>query len=263
MSQSSFVIATFNANSIRARLEQVVEWLGREAPDVLCLQETKAQDADFPAEALRACGYHVVFRGQKSYNGVALLSREEPQEVAFGLDDDGPADEPRLVRAVVRGIHIVNTYVPQGQSVDSPQFAYKLEWFERLGSFFERHYAPSEPALWVGDLNVAPEPIDVHDPKGLAEHVDFHPLARQALAALKEWGWVDILRKHHPGEPNQYTFWDYRVRNAQERNVGWRVDHILATDPLAQRSLRCWIDVEARRAERPSDHTLLVAEFAL
>jgi exodeoxyribonuclease-3 len=115
----------------------------------------------------------------------------------------------------------------------------------------------------VGDLNVAPEPIDVHDPKGLKDNVDFHPEARAALERVREWGFVDVFRQHHPNEPKQYTFWDYRVRNAMERGLGWRVDHVWATGPLARKSTRAWIDVEARRAERPSDHTFLVAEFAL
>jgi exodeoxyribonuclease-3 len=272
-------VATYNANSIRSRLGLVLDWLRREAPDVLCLQETKVQDADFPAPPFRDVGYQVVFRGQKAHAGVAIVSREEPQEVAFGFDDGGPStalrrssgqgsgqnepDEPRLIRAVVAGIPVVNTYVPQGRSPDSEHFRYKLEWLARLRALFERHYSAQEPLLWMGDFNVAPEPIDVHDPKRLKDHVDFHPEARAALEQVREWGFVDVFRLHHPDEPGQYTFWDYRVRDALERGLGWRVDHIWATEPLAQKSTRTWIDVEARRAERPSDHTFLVAEFVL
>ena len=254
-------VATFNANSIRARLDLVLEWLHREAPDVLCFQETKVQDPDFPAEPFREAGYPIVFRGQKAYAGVAIASREEPQEVTFGFDDDG--DEARLIRAVIRGIPVVNTYVPQGRSPDSPHFRYKLAWLARLRALFDRHYSPQEPLLWMGDFNVAPEPIDVYDPKRLKNHVDFHPEARAALERVREWGFVDVFRLHHPDEPGQYTFWDYRARDPVERGVGWRVDHIWATEPLARRSIRAWIDVEARRAARPSDHTFLVAEFAL
>lgn len=271
MSAGVLKVATFNANSIRTRLEQVLDWLGRETPDALCLQETKVQDPDFPAEPFREAGYRVVFRGQKTYAGVAIVSREEPQGVAFGLDDGGPStssgqsqpDEARLIRAVIGGIPVVNTYVPQGRSPDSEHFQYKLEWLARLRAFFERHYSPQEPLLWMGDFNVAPDPIDVHDPKRLKDHADFHPEARAALERLREWGFVDVFRRHYPDEPGQYTFWDYRVRNALERGVGWRVDHIWATEPLARQSTRAWIDVEARRAERPSDHTFLVAEFAV
>jgi exodeoxyribonuclease-3 len=271
MSTGTMKVATLNANSIRSRLDLVLDWLRREASDVLCLQETKVQDADFPAAPFRDAGYHVVFRGQKAHAGVAIVSQEEPQEVDFGFDDGGPStglgqsepDEPRLIRAVIGGIPVVNTYVPQGRSPDSEHFQYKLEWLVRLRAFFERHHSPQEPLLWMGDFNVAPEPIDVHDPKRLKSHVDFHPEARAALERVREWGFVDVFRRHHPDEPGQYTFWDYRVRGALERGVGWRVDHIWVTVPLAQKSTRAWIDVEARRAERPSDHTFLVAEFAL
>jgi len=264
-------VATYNVNSVRARLELVLEWLRREAPDILCLQETKVQDKDFPEEPFREAGYHVVFRGRKAHAGVAIVSQEKPLEVAFGLDDGGPSagsgegesDEARLIRAVIRGIPVVNTYVPQGRSPDSPHFRYKLEWLARLRARFEQHYSPQEPLLWMGDFNVAPEPMDVHNPKRLKKHVDFHPEARAALERVREWGFVDVFRLHHPNEPGQYTFWDYRAREALERGLGWRVDHIWATEPLARKATRSWIDVEARRAERSSDHTFLVAEFAL
>jgi exodeoxyribonuclease-3 len=279
MSDDMLKVATYNANSIRSRLGLVLDWLRREAPDVLCLQETKVQDADFPAAPFRDAGYHVVFWGQKAHAGVSIVSREESRKVAFGFDalrqaavlslsnhqdiDGGEPDAPRLIRAMIGGIPVVNTYVPQGRSPDSPHFQYKLEWLARLRALFERHYRPDEPLLWMGDFNVAPEPIDVHDPKRLKNHVDFHPEARAALERVREWGFVDVFRLHHPEEPGQYTFWDYRVRDALERGLGWRVDHIWATEPLASRSTGAWIDVEARQAERPSDHTFLVAEFAL
>jgi exodeoxyribonuclease-3 len=234
------------------------------------VQETKVQDQDFPADPIRKAGYHVVFRGQKAHAGVAIVSREEPGAVAFGFDD-GPStgsgqtgsDEARLIRAVIGSIPVVNTYVPQGRSPDSEHFQYKLEWFRRLRSLFEEDYSPREPLLWMGDFNVAPQPIDVHDPNGLKDHVAFHPEARAALEEVRQWGFVDVFRRHHPHEPGQYTYYDYRARDPIERGVGWRVDHIWATQPLAERSTASWIDVEARRAERPSDHTFLVAEFAL
>ena len=256
-------VATFNANSIRIRLEQVIRWLEDQTPDILCIQETKVQDPDFPAAAFRDAGWHVVFRGQKAHAGVAIISREECRDVAFGLDDGGQPDEARLIRATIAGIPVVNTYVPQGRDPDSPYFRYKLDWLARLHALFERNYSPEDPLLWMGDFNVAPEPIDVHDPKRLKNHVDFHPEARDALERVRDWGFVDLFRKHHPGEPGQYTYWDYRVRSAVDRGIGWRVDHIWSTEPLARKCTRAWIDVEARRAERPSDHTFLVAEFRL
>ena len=221
------------------------------------------QDGEFPAQPIVEAGYRVVFRGQKAHSGVAIVSRHELEHVACGLDDGGEPDEARLIRAVVAGVPVVNTYVPQGRSADSEHFQYKLAWLERLRVFFERHYRADEPLLWMGDLNVATEEIDVYDPKGLQGHVDFHPEARAALRGVQEWGFVDVFRRHHSGEPGQYTFWDYRARDPIERGVGWRVDHIWATEPLACRSTHAWIDVDARRAERPSDHTFLVAEFAL
>ncbi len=256
-----FRVATFNANSLRARLQLISDWVTAQRPDVLCLQETKVQDRDFPVEALQQLGYHMVFRGQRAYAGVAALCREEPEDVSFGLDDAGSPDEARLIRLTVRGIPIVNTYVPMGEKADSPKFAYKLEWLARLRRYFERHFRPHRPLLWCGDFNVAPETIDVHDPARLKNHVDFHPKSRAALEEIRAWGFVDVFRLHHPAKPGQYTFWDYRVRGALDRGLGWRVDHIWATTPLADRSLRAWIDTEPRRAERPSDHTFVIADF--
>jgi len=257
----SFKIATYNANSIRSRITLVQDWLSRERPDVLCIQETKAQNQDFPRGAFTDVGYNVVFRGQKAYSGVAIASLGQPEDVTFGLDSE-PKDEPRLITAKIDGITIVNTYVPQGRSVNSEMFSYKLEWFVRLRDYFARNFSPDEPLIWCGDLNVAPLEIDVHDPKRLAKHVDFHPQVREALATVTQWGFVDVFRRHRPDEPGQYTFWDYRVRGALDRNLGWRVDHIYATQPLAEKSVNAWIDRDARAAAKPSDHTFLVAEFA-
>jgi len=255
-------IATYNVNSIRSRLPILLNWLRQEVPDAICLQETKVQDADFPADPIRELGYHVMFRGQKAHAGVALISRSEPSEIAYGLDDDGPADESRLMRAVVDGIAIVNTYVPQGQALDAPQFQYKLEWLGRLRRFFERHYTVDQPVVWLGDFNVAPAPLDVHDPRRLVTNPDFAPAARQALADVASWGWVDVVRRLHP-EEKIYTFWDYRVPKSVERGLGWRVDHIWASAPLAARCTRAWVDMGPRLAERPSDHTVLAAEFSV
>jgi exodeoxyribonuclease-3 len=256
-------VATYNANSIRARMPLVLDWLDRESPDVLCVQETKVQDKDFPAQPIREAGYHVVFKGQKAHAGVAIISREEPQDMACGLDDGEQPDEARLIRAVIGGVLVVNTYVPQGRDPESEHFQYKLCWFERLRAFFERHYGPDDLLVWMGDFNVALEPIDVHDPKRLEGHVCYRPEVREALRQVGTWGFVDVFRRHHPGEPGQYTYYDYRARDPVERGVGWRVDHVWATEPLAAKSTDAWIDTEARLAERPSDHTFLVAEFDL
>ena len=256
-------VATYNANSIRARMDLILQWLGKESPDVLCVQETKVQDKDFPAEPIQEAGYHVVFKGQKAYAGVAIISRDEPQEVAFGIDDGETPDEARLIRAVIGGVSVVNTYIPQGRDPESEHFQYKLRWFERLQAFFKRHYTPDQPLVWMGDFNVAFEPIDVYDPKRLEGHVCYRPEVREALRRVGEWGFVDVFRRHHPDEPGHYTYYDYRARNPVERGLGWRVDHIWATASLAEKSADAWIDTEARLAERPSDHTFLIAEFSL
>ncbi len=254
-------IATFNANSIRVRLNQILEWMERENTDVLGVQETKVQDQDFPQHPIEEAGYHVVFSGQKSHAGVATLSRTEPSEVQAGFDDG--SDPARLLYTQIDSLHIVNSYVPQGRDPDHEEFRHKLDWFTQIRDWFDAHFSPTDRLVWLGDFNVAPEDIDIHDPDRLRGHVDFHPEAQAALEKVRSWGFVDLFRKHHPDEPNQFTYYDYRARDPIERNTGWRVDHIWATKPLAERCTAAWIDVEARRAERPSDHTFLVAEFDL
>ncbi len=254
------LIATFNVNSIRARLPAVLAWLRARRPDVFCLQETKVPDADFPELEIRDAGYAAVFRGEPSYNGVAILARAPPQDVRFGLDDGGPADEPRLVAARCGPVRVVNTYVPQGRALDHAMFRYKLDWFARLRSWFARHYTPRTPLVWVGDLNVAPEAKDIHNAAQQANHVCFHESVRQAFARTLAWGFTDVFRRHHP-EGGQYTFFDYRTADAVGRNLGWRVDHILATAPLATVCRSCEIDLAPRRAPKASDHTVLAAEF--
>lgn len=255
-------IATFNANSIRSRLNVILAWLQAHRPDVLCVQETKVQDHEFPREPLQRHGYHVVFRGQKSYNGVALLSREKPSSVRFGLDDGKQADDTRLLYARVAGVHVVNTYVPQGRDIEHAMYAYKLEWFKRLRSYFQRHFSTRKRVVWTGDMNVAPEPIDVHNPEQQAHHVCYHSQVRRAFAQTCGWGFVDVFRRHHP-EAGHYTFFDYRTPNAVTRGMGWRVDHLLATPTLARRCTNCTIDLKPRHQPKPSDHTFLVADFDL
>ncbi len=252
-------IATFNVNSLRARLTIVLQWLSDHQPDILAVQETKVQDPDFPTKPFDDTGYQYVFRGQKSYNGVAIFSRTKITNVQSGFHDE-PKDEPRLIKAEINGLVIVNTYVPQGYMPDSDKFQYKLNWFDRLLTFFDRNFRPTDPVVWLGDLNIAPEPIDVYEPESLSGHVCFHPEVHKKLYAITEWGLVDVFRKHC-AEPGQYTFWDYRLPNAFKRNLGWRLDHIMATRPLAGKSTTCYIDKAPRTTDRPSDHTPLIAEF--
>jgi len=252
-------IASFNVNSLRSRLPVVLAWLKKNQPDVLCVQETKVQDVDFPAEAFGKTKYRYVFKGQKSYNGVAIFSKTEVKNVGFGLVSE-PKDEARLITAEIAGIVVVNTYIPQGYLPESEKFRYKLEWFERLLKFFKKNFGPADPIVWVGDFNVAPQPIDVYDPKGLLGHVCFCPEVTEALDRVVKWGFVDAFRLHCK-EVGQYTFWDYRMPNSFKRNLGWRLDHIMATKPLAEKCTHCYIDKKPRAAEKPSDHTPIVAEF--
>ena len=231
-------------------------------PDVLCVQETKVVDADFPLEAIRGAGYRAVFRGEKSYNGVAILSLTEAKDVCFGLDDGGPADETRLVRATFGSVHVINTYVPQGRDIEHAMYQYKLEWFERLQRYFSRHFTPREMVAWVGDLNIAPEAKDIHNAERQLNHVCYHIAAREAFGRAMAWGFVDVFRQHHP-EPGQYSFFDYRQKDAVQQNKGWRVDHVLATRSLAMKSVGAAIDPKPRWAEKPSDHTVVTAEFDL
>jgi len=258
-----FRIATYNVNSIRSRLHIIIPWLQSHRPDAFCMQETKVEDDKFPAQEFHDAGYHVSFKGEKSYNGIAMATRQKPDRLNFGFRDGGPEDETRLMRAVVAGIPVLNTYVPQGRERPSTFFTYKLEWFQRLRKLLEKEYSSAAPLIWCGDLNVAPEAIDVHNPKRLLGHVDFNPEVWDAFKAVTSWGLADVYRKHHPGEAGRYTFFDYRVPKSVERGLGWRVDHILATGILVARSRSCTIDIEPRLSIKSSDHTILTADFEI
>ncbi|MBW1840842.1 MAG: exodeoxyribonuclease III [Deltaproteobacteria bacterium] len=255
-------IACFNANGIRARMPIVLEWLEKESPDALCVQETKVQDPDFPHRPFEDMGYHCSFKGQKSYNGVAVLSKVAPTVVETGFGDGDEKERPRIIRVCVDGINIVNTYVPQGRDPDSDMFRYKLDWFGRLRKYFDDNFNSEDRVIWTGDFNVAPLPMDVYDPEKLLGSIGFHPEEHQALSNVMEWGFVDIYRLHKP-EEKAFTFWDYRIPNAVKRGLGWRIDHICASQVLANRSKNAWIDIEPRRRQKPSDHTFIVAAFDL
>ena len=253
-------VASFNANGIRARMPVILKWLEKESPDILCIQETKVQDRDFPNTPLEAAGYCCSFKGQKSYNGVAILSKTAPEIVETGFNDGDEKEKPRLIRAAIAGIEIVNTYVPQGREPDSKMFRYKIDWFDRLRQYFEDSFNPETPVIWAGDFNVAPRPVDVYDPEALLGSIGYHPREHRALSRVMEWGFVDLYRLHRP-EEKAFTFWDYRIPNAVKRGLGWRIDHICATRCLAEKSKTAWIDAEPRRMQKPSDHTFIVAEF--
>lgn len=256
------LIATYNVNSIRSRVELLNEWIHKHKPDIICLQETKVQDNEFPIDAFEKTGYQILFKGQKKYNGVAIFSRLPLEENEDNLPGD-PLKEARFLKTKAGKITVVNTYIPQGQEVHSDKFLYKLEYFRLLRSYFESHFDPEKDLLlWCGDLNAAKEAIDVYDPQGLWGHVCYCKEVQDALEDMMKWGFIDLFRRLHP-EPGHYTFWDYRIPNAFQRKMGWRLDYILATAPLAKTCRDCWIDTDPRKAEKPSDHTILAAEFSL
>ncbi|MBN2712659.1 MAG: exodeoxyribonuclease III [Planctomycetes bacterium] len=260
-------IATFNCNSVRSRLQIILDWLDANSPDILALQETKAVDDDFPESEFTDTGWHVVYRGQKSYNGVAVITKEKCTKASFGLQDGLDSDEDsstRLAHIEYKGIHLINTYVPQGRDLEHEKFKFKLEWFGRLRKYLDKNFKSSAKSkvVWVGDLNVAPTPIDVHDSKKIWPHVCHCQAVIDAFAGVTGFGFIDIFRKHIP-EEGKFTFWDYRVRGALERGLGWRIDHILTTPSVAERSTKVEIDFEARKLEKPSDHTFVFADFDL
>jgi len=251
-------IATFNANSIRSRIPILLNWLRDNQPDVLCVQETKVQDHEFPTAAFEGSGYEIVFKGQKKYNGVAIFSRSRIGDVSTEMDDTGGA-EARFIKAVINDIIIVNTYVPQGFERDSEKFQYKLDWLRRLGNYFKSLFTPDSPIIWLGDFNAAMEARDVYDPEGLWGHVCYCQEVQDAINDIVRWGFTDVFRLHNQAD-GQYTFWDYRAFSFR-RNNGWRLDYIMATAPLAARCTACRIDKTPRGMDKPSDHTFLIAEF--
>ncbi len=253
-------IASYNVNSIRSRLHIVIPWLGKNKPDYFCMQETKVEDAKFPSVEFESVGYQVFFKGNKQYNGVAIAAKQKPAKVTFGLAGE-PSDADRLAVAHFADVVILNAYVPQGQDVERPQFAYKLEWLKRLKKYLQKNFDPEQKLILCGDFNVAPKDIDVHDPKRILGHVSFNPQIWKLYEELLSWGLVDVFRLHHPDEPGQYTFFDYRVRDSVSRNMGWRVDHILATKPLAQKSKSCVIDLPTRTVDKASDHAVIYAQW--
>lgn len=261
-------IATFNVNSVKSRLPILDLWLsGENAPDILCLQETKCRDEEFPAAFFEEKGYICAFRGMKSYNGVAMISRRKADEISFGLCDDGEegreeSEGARVLMARLGSLTLLNTYIPQGKEINHPDYSYKLRFFSRLRALLEKKASPEDELLWVGDLNVAPTDIDVTNPKNKKEHVCFHEDVKAALAGVMEWGLIDIFREQRPGE-GEFTFWDYRIKNALERNIGWRIDHILGTRSAASRCRAVRVERELRAMERPSDHTAVVVDYEL
>ncbi len=250
------IIATYNVNSVRSRLPIIARWLDDVRPDFLFMQETKTQDEFFPAMNFSELGYKSWYHGEKSYNGVAVLAREEC-DVAFGFDDgEFPT---RVLTLKHNDLTIINTYVPQGKSTDSPDYDVKKKFFARMKDIIERE--KDNLFLWVGDMNVAPENIDVTHPEKKKNHVCFCDEIREIFADTKK-SLVDVLRLYEKSS-GVYTFFDYRVKDAVSKNIGWRIDHMLASPSLADLAKNSWVDIRPRTWERPSDHTPLLADFTL
>jgi len=251
-------LATWNVNSLRVRLPHLRDWLAENPMDVVALQETKLADADFPREEIEALGMCVVFSGQRTYNGVALLARTPIEDVVAGIP--GFDDEQRRVLAgTVAGVRVVDVYVPNGQTVGSEKYAYKLRWLEALRGYVADQLARHERLVVLGDYNIAPEDRDVHDPKAWEGSVHVSGPERAALRALLETGLEDCFRRFEQPEKS-FSWWDYRMM-AFRRNAGLRIDLVLASRALAGKCAACHIDKAPRKLERPSDHAPVVAAF--
>lgn len=256
----TFKIATWNVNSLRVRLSHVLVWLEAVKPDVLALQEIKLTDNDFPCEAFRAAGYEFVFSGQKTYNGVAILSLQPASVIVKDLPDFEDTQR-RLLAGVIGGVRVVNLYIPNGESVASDKYQYKLNWLKKLDAFLKREIQQYSKVIVVGDFNIAPEEIDVHDAAQWEGKVLFSLPERHAFKQMLQAGLIDCYRHLNPQEQG-FSWWDYRM-NAFKRNLGARIDHILASSHSALQCISCKIDKGPRVLERPSDHTPVMAEFEL
>jgi len=252
-------LVSWNVNSIRVREARLLRLLEAARPDVVCLQELKVTNEAFPFEALREAGYHAAVHGQKTYNGVAIVSRLEPTEVERGFGDGEDDAQARLVAARVAGVHVACVYVPNGGEVGSEKWAYKLGWMKRLRAWLDRRFASADPVALCGDFNVAPEDRDVHDPEAWEGSVLTHPDARRALQDVRGFGLVDSFRLHHD-EPGFFSWWDYRMLGFP-KNRGLRIDHIDLSAPLAERCRAASIDRNERKGKQPSDHAPVIAEL--
>lgn len=253
-------IASWNVNSLRVRLPHVLAWLEAQRPDILAIQETKTEDKDFPVVEFEQAGYQAVCSGQPTYNGVALLAREEPRDVITALPDFHDPQR-RVLFANVGPVSVLNLYVPNGQSLDSDKYRYKLDWLAQLDLWLGTLIARHPNLVLLGDFNVAPEDRDVHDPKAWQDQVLVSEKERAAFQALLRRGLKDSFRLHH-ADGGHYSWWDYRAAGYQ-RNLGLRIDHILLSPALTERCAAAWIDREPRSWDRPSDHTPVVAELTL
>ncbi|MBW7945656.1 MAG: exodeoxyribonuclease III [Sphingomonadaceae bacterium] len=254
-------IATFNINGIAARLTRLLEWLESRKPDVVCLQEVKCIDERFPAADIEALGYHVLVHGQKSFNGVAILSREPATEVQRGLPGDDADEQARYLEADVNGVRIASIYLPNGNPQPGPKFDYKLAWMKRLEARAAMLLASETPTVLAGDYNVAPEDRDVFSMQAMADDALVQPESRAALRRIIHQGWTEALRAVHPADDHLYTFWDYQA-GCWPRNAGLRIDHFLLSPRVADRLTNATVDRGARGVEKASDHAPVWIDIA-
>lgn len=252
-------LAAWNVNSLKVRLPQLLDWLASAQPDVICLQETKLEDHNFPQAEIEAAGYHVAFSGQKTYNGVALLSRAPLTDVVCG-NPHYPDAQKRLIAATVGDLRVICAYVPNGQEVGSDKYAYKLDWLAALGKWLAEEIAAHPQLMLAGDFNIAPDDRDVHNPQAWAGKILCSEPEREAFRRLLALGLVDSFRLFEQPEKT-FSWWDYRMLGFQ-RNLGLRIDHVLLTAPLAARCTAAGIERELRKLERPSDHAPVTATLA-
>lgn len=252
-------IATWNVNSIRARVDRVVAWTLAHQPDVLCLQETKVEDGAFPLDTLAAAGYQAVLFGQRAYNGVAILARTPITEVKRGFDDGHDDGQARFIVGTVGGIRVASIYVPNGKAVGTDKFVHKLAWLDRCLAWLRKHADPGAALALCGDYNVAPTDLDVYDPVAFRNQVLCHPEERLRFEAIKAWGVRDVFQDRHP-EGHIFSWWDYRMLGFP-KNRGARIDHILCTPALAGRVAEIYVDRAERKGRDPSDHAPVVAEI--
>lgn len=255
--KNQFRVATWNVNSIKVRREAVLDWLGRNRPDVLCLQELKTTDDAFPFAELHDAGYHAVINGQKTYNGVAILAIQEPTDVVRGMGDDD--QQARLISAMVGNVRVVSAYVPNGAEVDSEKYLYKLAWLARFRDWFSTSFSTADEIVLCGDFNMAGTELDLHRPAEWEGTVIWNPRMREEYTRLTQIGLVDVYRCLNPAA-SEYSWWDYRM-NGFARNNGLRIDYVMATTALSRKAISARIDKAERATERPSDHVPVIVDF--
>lgn len=257
----TFTLISYNVNSVRARFHILDYLFSKYEPDILCLQETKVEDSEFPTGYFKGKGYEVIFSGEKGRSGVAVVFKSSFETTLLSRGLQG-RDFSRLMELSFDSFILFNVYVPQGRSPEDEEFKHKLDFLDNLLSYIDEKYSPKDPLLLVGDLNIAPSKIDVHSPDKLYGHVCFRDEVWERFKRFIGWGFYDLYRKFHP-EPGHYTFFDYRVKDAVRRGLGWRVDHVLVTEPLFKKAIDALIDIEARLMDKPSDHAPLIVRFSL